>query len=96
MTPRWTAEAVADLEDVLDYIVARNPSAAAHVAMRIDHSVEVLTEFPRAGRHDSETGCYEWPVPGVPLLLIYTIETDVIDIIAVFHTSRDPSSKRRP
>lgn len=95
MTPTWTPEAISDLKDILAYIAERNPTAAAHVAERIDHSVLTLTNFPRAGRFDTAAKCYEWPVPGLPLQLVYVIDADTLEIIALFHTSRDPATKRR-
>ena len=92
----WTREAADDLESVLSYIAARNPIAAAAVAERIDRTVDDIVSFPRAARLDQETGCREAVVRGLPLLIIYTVTSDLIEIIAVFHTSRDPASKRLP
>lgn len=96
MTPTWTPEAVSDLEDILAYVAERNPAAASHVAERIDHSVATLARYPKAGRHDAETGCYEWPIPGLPLLVVYVFDMETMRIIALFHTSRDPATKRHP
>ncbi|MET0195166.1 MAG: type II toxin-antitoxin system RelE/ParE family toxin [Hyphomicrobiaceae bacterium] len=97
MNLRWTLEASEDLEDVLSYIASRNPIAAASVAEQIERSVTSLAEFPRAGRRNPASGALEWAVPGLPLLIIYTIPTaDLVEVIALFHTSRDPSTKRRP
>jgi toxin ParE1/3/4 len=97
MTVRWTREASEDLDDVLSYIASQNPIAAARVAERIERSVTTLGEFPRAGRRNPASGALEWVVPGLPLLIIYTILTaDLVEIIALFHASRDPSTKRRP
>lgn len=96
MIVRWTLEASEDLDDVLSYIASRNPTAAARVAERIDRSVTSLAKFPRAGRRNPASGALEWVVPGLPLLIIYTIPTaDFVEIIALFHASRDPSTKRR-
>lgn len=92
----WTPEATDDLENVLAYIAARNPAAAASVAERIDRAVDDIAFFPRAARLDRESGCREAVVRGLPLLIIYAVTGDLIEIIAVFHTSRDPATKRRP
>jgi plasmid stabilization system protein ParE len=62
----WTREATNDLENVLAYIAARNPAAAATVAERIDRAVEDIAFFPRAARLDHETGCREAVVRGCP------------------------------
>lgn len=92
----WTPEAADDLDTILSFIAERNPSAAASVAARIDHSLQTISQFPRAGRIDAETGTREWPIPGLPLLVIYLHGDALVEIIALFHTSRDPAEKRRP
>jgi toxin ParE1/3/4 len=58
-------------------------------------AVKALGIFPRAARFDRETETYERPIPGLPLLLIYTVSEKLVEVIAVFHTSRDPAGKRR-
>ena len=37
----------------------------------------------------------EFLVHGLPLLIMYAESDDLVEIIAVVHTSRDPSSKPR-
>ncbi len=90
-----TRQASADLEDVLGYIAQHNPSAAAGVAARIDRTLSIIGDFPGAGRLDPETGAREWPVTGLPLIVIYTMQRDFVDVIGIFHTSRDPQTKPR-
>ena len=94
MRVRWTREAAADLEDVLSYIAERNPAAAAAVADRIEETITVIKQWPYAARQDKETGVREAVIRGLPLLVIYTINS-LVEIIAVFHTSRNPATKRR-
>lgn len=43
-----------------------------------------------------ETGTREFSVPGLPYIVIYIDDGDAVEIIAVFHTSRNPASKRKP
>lgn len=90
-----TRQASADLENVLSYIAERNPAAAAGVAARIDRTLSIIGDFPRAGGLDQDTGAREWLVTGLPLLVVYTIQADYVDVIGIFHTSRDPRSKPR-
>ncbi len=45
-------------------------------------------------RCDADTDCYEWPIPGLPLLLVYVIDVETLRIVALFHTSRDPATRR--
>lgn len=92
----WTPEAADDLDTILAFIAARSPAGAASVAAAIDHSLQTISEFPRAGRLDAETGAREWPIPGLPLLVIYIHDETLVEVIAFFHTSRDPAEKRTP
>ena len=91
----WTPQALADLDRVLTYIAERNPRAATSIAQRIEATVATIPLMPLAGRYDRETGVFCRVVPRLPLLIIYNLnhEDDVAEIIAVFHTSRDPDSR---
>ena len=95
---RWTTAALDDLEQILSYMAERNPQGAATVAERVAKAVERISTFPRANRRDDETGTYECVVRGLPLLLINEIitakdEAECVDLVAVFHTSREPAEK---
>lgn len=79
MTLSWSSEAVADLEDILDYVTARNSGSAMNVAERIDRLLMTLKDYPRAGRYDADADCFEQPIPALPLLLIYTIDANAIE-----------------
>ena len=39
---------------------------------------------------------YEWGVPGLPYIVVYTVNTedDVVDVVAVFHGAQDRESER--
>ena len=55
-----------------------------------------IDAFPRSGRLNPANNTREYAVPGLPYLIIYLPDADRIDIIAIFHTSRDPGTKRQP
>jgi toxin ParE1/3/4 len=90
---RWTAQAAAELEEHLGYIFERNPCAAARLAERVWNVKDMLKNFPATARYDEEMGIHEYWVPGSRLKLIYIIDDERIEIIAAFHTSRDPETK---
>lgn len=94
MKVAYTAEALGDVAHILSFVTERSPSHAPDVAARIDMAVKALGVFPRAARFDRETEVYERPIPGLPLLLIYTVSDELVEVIAVFHTSLDPAKKR--
>jgi toxin ParE1/3/4 len=90
-----TVDALSDVAHVLSYLEEQSPSAAPDGAASIDAAAKALVVFPRAARFDRDSRTYEWLIRGQPLLLIYTVSDDLIEVIAVFHTSRDPAQKRR-
>jgi plasmid stabilization system protein ParE len=65
------------------------------VAARIDRTLSIVGDFPGAGRLDPDSGAREWLVNGLPLIIIYMIQPDFVEVIGVFHTSRDPQTKPR-
>lgn len=97
ITVAWTMAAREDLEETLTYVAERNPRGAATIAERILEAETTISTFPRAARRDADTGAFEAVVRKVPCLLIYEIVDahgeEQADIIAVFHTSRDPAAK---
>jgi toxin ParE1/3/4 len=92
----WTEDAVSDLKDLLSYIAQSSTKGAASVAAGIEATVVQISQFPNAGRRDLETGCRERIVGRFPILIVCLVHPDMVEIIAVFHTSRDPASKRTP
>jgi plasmid stabilization system protein ParE len=99
MTPVvWTRGALDDLRTILEYVAARSLHGAATISARVYQAEQTIAMFPRASRRNADTGTYEAVVTGVPLLMIYDLVTTTdgehqADIIAVFHTSRDPTAK---
>jgi toxin ParE1/3/4 len=92
----WSEDAAGDLKHLLAFIAQSSPKGAASVASRIEATLTQVSQFPNAGRLDPETGCRERLVGRYPILLVYLVHPDVVEIIALFHTSRDPAAKRKP
>lgn len=46
----WLPEAAADLDRLRDFLVSRNPGAAARVARQVLQGVKLLEKYPEAGR----------------------------------------------
>ncbi len=88
---RFRLTALADLAEIYAYIREDDPNAARNVLRRIRGSVTRLEDFPLSGRDGMVPGTHELVVPGLPYIVVYGVETDYVDIIAVFHTARDRS-----
>lgn len=85
----WTKRAVADLGHICHYIFMNNPKAAAATADRIEAATGRLRHFPNSGRLSEIAGTREIVVPGVPYVVVYRVAPQTVEILRVFHTSRD-------
>jgi toxin ParE1/3/4 len=95
MRIEWTAEAAAELDHLLAYIADQDYMAAALVAGRVLKAEESIASFPKAGRHDAATDTYDRFIPRTRIILTYAIREDAIWVLSVWHTSRDPETRRR-
>lgn len=80
----WTAEALADHDDIIGYIADRNPDAAERLKSAFDRYANQLLEFPlmhRSGRVDGTREAIVHP----NFLLVYKVEPDAIVVTAVLH-----------
>ncbi len=81
--------AARDLEDIIDYIAIDNPTAAESVYRGVMGTAQNLTDFPDIGRVGRLPGTREFPLPGLPYIVVYQVDADTVTILAVFHGARD-------
>jgi plasmid stabilization system protein ParE len=91
MRVRYTLEALAHLDVIHSYIEPRNPIAARRVIARIRAAADRLGEFPKIGHRGLVDGTSEWPVRGLPYIIVYEldIDADEVVVIGVFHGAQD-------
>ena len=94
MEVRWLGRALADLEQIQDYLLERNPPAALRMVAVLHTTAESLAEMPHRGRPGRWQGTRELIVPDTPYLIPYRVRGEVIEILRVFHGARQwpPSS----
>jgi toxin ParE1/3/4 len=88
---RYTLRGAAELDQVLDYIETQSPQGAHRVQGRIKVIIELLLQYPRAGRLTSKAGLRRMVVSPYPFLIFYRATEDEIVIHGVRHTARRPS-----
>lgn len=91
----WTDPAVADLENIQDYIARDSPEYAESLIERLILSVDQLATFPASGRHVPEARdpkIRELLVEGYRL--IYRFRRGSIQVLAVVHGARSLSRTR--
>ena len=93
MKLRFTARAHRDLVSITSHIEERNPSAATRVVREIDRTLGMISAMPRIGRRSARPGTREFPVRRLPYLVVYRVAGDTVEILTIFHTSRDPRTK---
>jgi toxin ParE1/3/4 len=85
----WSKTAIANLEEIRQYIEHDQPAAARRVAQRILASVERLARQPSLGRPGREPDTRELVVAGTPYIVPYRVQRDRVAILAVLHASQD-------
>ncbi|MFP6736761.1 MAG: type II toxin-antitoxin system RelE/ParE family toxin [Rhodospirillales bacterium] len=89
MTIRWSETAIANLEQLHDYIADRNPDAAQAAAERIIAAVASLERFPYMGRVGRAPETRELVVPGTPFVIPYRATDDRVIILAVLRAEQN-------
>jgi toxin ParE1/3/4 len=85
---RWTAPALQNKDAQIDYIMARNPYAAARLDEEIITQVINLQVHPELGRAGRVIGTRELYINRTPYLVIYRIGSDTVDILRVLHAAQ--------
>jgi toxin ParE1/3/4 len=85
----WLRKASLALDLEYEYLAARNPKAARLVFRRIIATARRLSAFPNSGRPGQIDGTRELVVPGFPYVIVYRVSADAVEILRVFHTSRN-------
>lgn len=88
MELRWTPSALRDLDDAGEYLSQDSPSAAAGMAHRVQEAVEYLERHPALGRSGRVRGTRELVVSGTPLIVIYRVRIDTVQVLRVLHHAR--------
>jgi len=82
---RWTSQASRDLDNIEVFITQ---DSAARTVVDIIAAVEQLRKFPALGRPGRLVGTRELVIVEKPYFVPYRVKNNSIEIIAVFHTSR--------
>jgi plasmid stabilization system protein ParE len=88
MKRRILPRAARDLAEIEAYISEENPEAASDVASRIRRALDLITDRPEIGRLTPTARLREWSIPGLPYIIPYRVRGDMVEVLRVFHTSR--------
>jgi plasmid stabilization system protein ParE len=88
IAPRWSEDALADLDRFAAFLLARSPELAASVADAIITRTQVLSRHPRLGRPLAGREEYRQlilRVLGADYVFQYRYDGDQLVILRVFH-----------
>jgi toxin ParE1/3/4 len=86
---RITEQFLRQLRSQYDLHRAENPDAADRVRRRVLSAVERLESFPESGRAWMSPGTRELILPGLPLVIVYRVLDDYVEILSLLHTARE-------
>ena len=86
----WSPAALREVARAADYLMDFNPRAAVRLAEGLIAAADDLEDFPHRGRHVIGTDMREL-VTAYPYIIRYLIVGDVVRILRVRHTSRQPT-----
>ena len=89
MKVRYTPSALKNLDDLGAYIARSNPRAAERTFHKIRSTIESLSFFPLMGHTGHVQGTLEFPVPGLPHIVVYRITEDEMHILNIFHGAQE-------
>jgi toxin ParE1/3/4 len=84
----WSPQALNDLKEIYGRIAPDNPKAARGLHARILSCVSLLLTSPYMGRPGRVAGTREMVVAGTPYIVPYRIAQDRLQILRVYHGSR--------
>lgn len=95
MKLEWTPNAIADRENIYDYVEADNPAAALALDELFSEKAGLLNDYPKIGR----LGCVQNTrelVAHDDYVLIYDITGNTVRILRVLHAAKQwPPRKRQ-
>jgi toxin ParE1/3/4 len=92
MRVTWRANALRELDAILQYVAKENPTAAKAITRRIEETTSHLAIFPELGQPTNVAGVRTKLIPGYPYRLFYTIFADRSEVRIV----RMRDVRRRP
>jgi toxin ParE1/3/4 len=88
MQVKWLRRALENLDDEAAYIAKDSPRAAAEFVVHMRDSAAMLANHPNIGRPGRISGTRELVVTRFSFILPYRVRTETVEILRVFHTSR--------
>ena len=80
----WSPRSRGDLIGIAEYYDQFDPALAEQIIDRVETAPAPLLDFPELGS-PTTSGARKWLVPKTPYLLLYDVNGDTIEVVAVQH-----------
>lgn len=89
MRIRWPPAAVADLQNISDYLKEHHPKYRQPTLRKLYQKIRALKDAPYIGRAGRVEGTRELLFRPVPYIAVYQVTEHAIEIWRVYHTSQN-------
>lgn len=86
---RWRERALEDLREFRDWLVTLERGNPKKTLGRIRAAADSLKRLGDIGRPSIGPGLRELSVRNAPYVIVYRIEGDMLEILAVYHTAQE-------
>jgi toxin ParE1/3/4 len=90
MRVRYTLRALADLEEIYEYLEKRQPSAAQYLKSTIERRIGWLADFPYMAPATDEAGVRELTLARYPYKIYYEVAGEEVRILHIRRALRRP------
>ena len=90
MIVRQTRRARSNIETILTGLEQKSPLGASRVAASMKKTMQLISDFPRAGKQTSKPSLFVKILADYPYKIFYLIKGDIVEIIHVRHAARRP------
>jgi addiction module RelE/StbE family toxin len=86
---RWTPPAVADLENISDYLREHHPQFRQRTLRKLYDKIRTLKAAPYVGRLGQVEGTRELLFAPLPYIAVYRINGDAIEVWRIYHAAQN-------
>ena len=86
---RWTADAVKQLQEAVEFIATDSSVAAQQVAETIYSEIESLSHMPHRGRLGAVPGTRELVIVSVGYIVTYEVIRDAVFVLRLHHGAQN-------
>jgi plasmid stabilization system protein ParE len=86
----WSLRAIRDLDELLAHVAGQDANTAAKMALRIDNTVNAISERPRIGTRIRRSNGYRFPIKryGVTVFYRYRPRRELVEIVSIIRGIR--------